>query len=177
MEIYLKEPNTNRIEKFKNEASIGASFRSWVKCTKEEIDADNLEKAKQKKAQEIKDWKVKSIGAMLEVRGDYYVKPSPTENIFLAFNSMQDGATKTWRAMNKDGEKLFSLDENGNKIEPLFLDLTKAELQSASNHYEERKTNIYFLHDTALFIVENEMSTIEEVEGFDMEKWVKINKE
>jgi len=147
----------------------------WEKASEEDVLNLEILKAKQKKALEIKNWKTKNIGAMLQVRGNYYVKPSPTENIFLASKTMQDGATKKWRAMDESGEKLFSLDEDGNKIEPLFLELTKVELQSASNHYEERKTNTYFLHDTALFMVENKMSTLEEVEAFDMAEWVKIH--
>jgi len=45
--IYLKERNTNRIVKFKNEASIGAFFDNWTECTQAEIDAYELKKAKE----------------------------------------------------------------------------------------------------------------------------------
>lgn len=45
--IYLKEQNTNRIVKFENEASIGAFFNNWTECAQAEIDAYELEKAKE----------------------------------------------------------------------------------------------------------------------------------
>lgn len=62
--IYLKEPNTNRIVKIESEASIGAFFDNWTRCTKEEIDAYELQETKKIKIELCKsylnktDWQI-----------------------------------------------------------------------------------------------------------------------
>lgn len=62
--IYLKEPNTNRIVEFQNEASIGVGFANWQIATQEEIDNFELQKSKELKIAECKaylqstDWQI-----------------------------------------------------------------------------------------------------------------------
>lgn len=47
--IYKKEPITNRIVKFQNEASIGAFFANWTRANESEVLAYELEQAKASK--------------------------------------------------------------------------------------------------------------------------------
>jgi hypothetical protein len=131
---------------------------------------DLLKVARNKKKVELKQWKLSEIGATLQIRSapDYHVKPSPTENIFCAHGSMTASQTKIWRAMDSQGTKLFELDEFGDRVNPLFLSLTKAELKSASDHYEARKTSVYHQHDLKFFQIDEILTTIEEVEAFDV---------
>ena len=53
MNIYLKELNTNRIEKFESEDSIGVNFENWTRLTQIEIEAYELEKKKQEMLEEL----------------------------------------------------------------------------------------------------------------------------
>ena len=52
--IYLKEPNTNRLVKFQNKASIGAGFKDWIEATESEVLSYELEEAKQAKIAQLK---------------------------------------------------------------------------------------------------------------------------
>lgn len=54
MKIYLKEPNTNRIVEFQNEASIGAAFANWTRLTESEINAYELQESKDAKIAQCK---------------------------------------------------------------------------------------------------------------------------
>ena len=53
MKVYLKEPNTNTIIEFQNEASIGVVFRDWQVATEEEIIAYLLNNEKIRKNSSI----------------------------------------------------------------------------------------------------------------------------
>lgn len=149
---------------------VGQSDYPFVQLTDSETQLIELQRAKANKKEELENWKQSKFKELLQVRSDpdYYVKPSPTENIFQAYNSMTTSSIKEWRAMDSKGNKLHILDEDGNKTAPLFLELTKAELKSVSNHYEERKTAVYKEHDLKLFQIEEVLNTIEEVEAFDV---------
>jgi hypothetical protein len=54
MKIYLKEPNTNRIVEFQNEASIGVGFANWKKLPQNKIDSFELKEAQDLKSEEVK---------------------------------------------------------------------------------------------------------------------------
>lgn len=62
--IYLKEPIANRVVKFEGEASIGAFFDLWIRCSQEEIDVYELQEAKKIKIELCKsyldktDWQI-----------------------------------------------------------------------------------------------------------------------
>lgn len=134
-----------------------------------EINNISLQKAKETKKVEIENYKNSEFAKVLLIRAsnntgnpDYYVKPKPEANIFLAGLSMADNATKPWRAYNIDGEKLSNNDGS-----PLILQLTKNEVIGAANHYEERKSNEYLQRDLKIAAVDN-LSTIEDVEAFDV---------
>lgn len=134
--------------------------------------AYELQQAKDLKKHEAKAYRNKQFGELLQVRSnpDYYLAPSPTENIFLAGSSMSDSSTKEWRAIDSEGNKLYELDKDGNRLAPLFLELTKSELSSVSNHYEERKTQAYKQYDLKKFQIYEVLTTIEEVKAFDVTK-------
>lgn len=51
--IYLKEPITNKIVQFQNQASIGAGFTNWTALTESEILAYELQEAKNKKLADL----------------------------------------------------------------------------------------------------------------------------
>jgi hypothetical protein len=131
-----------------------------------------LQEAKEAKKLEAEQFKKDQFGLLLQVRSnpDYYLKPSPKENIFLASSDMAESATKLWRALDSGGNRLFNIDEDGNKLSPLFLELTKSELSNVSSHYEERKTAAYHQFDLKAFHIDEILTTIEEVESFDVTK-------
>lgn len=51
--IYKKEPTTNRIVSFQNEASIGAGFANWITLSESEILAYELQEAKTTKITQL----------------------------------------------------------------------------------------------------------------------------
>lgn len=128
-------------------------------------DAELLQNAKDKKIGEINTYKDQEFGKVLLVRPgptNYYVKPSPDYNMFLAGSTMLVDQTKTWRAFDVDCNKLTKQDGS-----PLFLELTRSELMTLSSHYEERKTQEYNQRDLKIHQV-SLLTTVEEVEAFDV---------
>jgi hypothetical protein len=123
-----------------------------------EIDAILLQEAKDSKKTEIKALRDAEFQKPLQIRSnpDIYLKPQPQTNIFLAAYSMADGAIKEWKPCDIDGV-----------MQDGFIEVTKEELISASNHYEERKTLEYNQCHKRIDAIEA-LTTIEEVEAFDI---------
>jgi len=113
--------------------------------------------AKNKKKEEIKNLRAANLGgdllAKVENGNSYYVTTRPEINIFQSAVLIPDNSTRRW------GGHL-----NGVKVSVV---LTKEELLSLSNHYEERKNLAYNLCDDRRAAVDA-LSTIEEVEAFDI---------
>jgi len=113
--------------------------------------------AKNEKKEEIKNLRAASLGgdllAKVENGNSYYVTTRPEINIFQSAVLIPDDITRRW------GGYL-----NGVKV-PIVL--TKQELKNLSNHYEERKNLAYNLCDARRAAVDA-LSTIEEVEAFDI---------
>jgi hypothetical protein len=117
-----------------------------------------LQEAKDSKKTEIKALRDAEFQKPLQIRSnpDIYLKPQPQTNIFLAAYSMADGAIKEWKPCDIDGV-----------MQDGFIEVTKEELISASNHYEERKTLEYNQYHKRIDAIEA-LTTIEEVEAFDI---------
>jgi hypothetical protein len=113
--------------------------------------------AKNEKKEAIKNLRAASLGgdllAKVENGNSYYVTTRPEINIFQSAVLIPDNSTRRW------GGYL-----NGVKVSVV---LTKEELLSLSNHYEERKNLAYNLCDDRRAAVDA-LSTIEEVEAFDI---------
>tara|TARA_R110000822_G_scaffold177026_1_gene317059 strand:- start:576 stop:1079 length:504 start_codon:yes stop_codon:yes gene_type:complete len=162
--MFLKNTITGIINEYAN-----LQGGDWAVCSEQELSDYRLEKAKDLKRAETKTYLNTMFANPLLVRAgngggnpDYYVKPSPEYNIFLAGFYMADEATKDWRAFDIDCNKLSNSDGS-----PLFLQLTKDELIIISSHYEDRKTQEYNQRDLKLAAI-NALTTVVAVEAFDV---------
>lgn len=117
----------------------------------------SVEELKDLKKQEIKKLRNDSFSKPLLARvisGDsYYVTTNPEINIFQSAILMTDDETREWGCY-RDGQKEI-------------ITLTKSELLSLANHYEQRKNQEYNLCDKRREAVDA-LSTIQEVEDYDI---------
>ena len=84
---------------------------------------------------------------------DCYVTTDPEINIFQSAILMEDGSTREW-GCRCEGEKVI-------------ITLTKSDLLSLANHYEQRKNAEYNQCDKRRSTVDA-LTTIEEVEAYDI---------
>ena len=138
-----------------------------IALTEEEIAIHNtpqpieerIANAKESKKTEVKALRAASLSADLLAKvidgKSYYVKTDPEINIFQSAILLADNASRTWGCY-VDGEKEL-------------VELFKSELLNIAHHYEERKNQEYNLCDKRRAEIDT-LSTIEEVEAFDINK-------
>lgn len=136
-----------------------------IALTEEEIAIHNtpqpieekIANAKESKKAEVKALRATSLSADLLAKvidgKSYYVKTDPEINLFQSAILLADDATRVWGCY-VDGVKEL-------------IELTKSDLLNIAHHYEERKNQEYNLCDKRRAEI-NTLSTIEEVEAFDI---------
>jgi hypothetical protein len=86
--IYLKEPITNRIIQFQNEASIGAGFSGWTTLTESETLAYELQEAKTSKLAQLDKNRNDFCLIPIEFEGNTY---ATTINAWAAISYLANG--------------------------------------------------------------------------------------
>jgi hypothetical protein len=125
--------------------------------------AELLANAKSAKKKEIKQLRTKELSVDLLAKvidgKSYYVKIDPEINLFSSAILMENNSTRLWGCY-VDGKKEL-------------IKLTKSDLLGIAHHYEERKSQQYNLCDLRRQKVDS-LSSLEEVEAFDINKVYKI---
>lgn len=113
--IYLKEPNTNQIVEFQNEASIGIYFENWIKLNEEESLAYEFQKTKKQKKNELKSNR----------QAFQYSNFVFEENIYKASESAQNKLANKIQAISQSGNTLFSWNDAFDEV--IALELSEAQ--------------------------------------------------
>jgi hypothetical protein len=157
--IYLKEPNTNRIVEFQNEASIGAGFANWIRLNEKESLAYELEKAKDSKLSQLKTNKDKSLDGFVLISVDSF-------NFNIYKNQLE---VLSARIYYLESNKLTSSNwtDNDNFRRELTLSQFKDLYARSRNHYTALDDNVYALYTN----LKNEIkacATLEELENINI---------
>lgn len=113
--IYLKEPNTNQIVEFQDEASIGIYFENWIKLNEEESLTYEFQKAKEQKKN-----KLKSNRQAFQYSNFVF-----EENIYKASESVQNKLANKIQAISRSGDTLFSWNDAFDEV--IALELSEAQ--------------------------------------------------
>lgn len=143
--IYLKEPNTNQIVEFQNEASIGISFEGWIRLNEEQSLIYELQKTKECKKQALKanrDNALNNSIYSISVNGegcDFYLRTSDLAAIQGRINNLPNNTeTMSWGCT--DGRR---------------VQLNKTAFESLYRHIGINDETVYNLYAEKLDEIEN----------------------
>lgn len=113
--IYLKEPNTNRIVEFQDEALIGISFEGWIRLNEEESLIYELQKTKEERKNQLKSNR----------QAFQYSNFIFEENIYKASESAQNKLANKIQTVSQSGNALFSWNDAFDEV--IALELSEAQ--------------------------------------------------
>lgn len=159
--IYLKEPNTNRIVVFENEAQIGAGFENLIRLSEEESLAYQLEEAKGKKLQELDNYHFNSQEIRQCKINNYFILQLDSTGRSLIQEQINLLIQKIKLGLVTEEDASFEFFYNGGSIDISLEQLRRiyvAMLDIVNSNFQNYKTEINNIKN---------LSTIQQVENYD----------